>query len=172
MPYPSKGKSAFTRDKTLDQKDYSMAAMAALKAAVETYGYEMELAKYTTTDGVTPEFDSPNERILELHEVYFQLLINKVPGDVPAAFPGSTVATEAQAGPTTPTPSSGSGGAGGHLITFGKHASKTIETIDNSDPGYVRWLADKAQDAEVQKAARSYLDAKYAKAEEEDPYAA
>jgi len=168
---PPSGKTAFKRDKTLDQKDYSMAAMAALKAAVETYGYEMELSKYTTTDGVTPEFDSPNERILELHEVYFQLLINKVPGDVPAAFPGSTEAPAPK-----PVPAAQGtvykGSDPDITITFGKHAGKSIATIDSEDPGYVRWLADKAQDAEVQKAARAYLDAKYAKDEEEDPFAA
>jgi len=169
MPYPSKGKTAFQRDKTLDQKDYSMAAMAALKAAVETAGYELELAKAVTG---TYTGKSPEDRVLELTDIYFEMLLNKVPGDVPATFPGSTP-VEATRTTTIPAPTS-SGSGGDLLIDFGKFrdSPKTIAQIDDEDPGYVRWLADKANQAEVKNAARSYLDAKYAKAEEEDPYAA
>lgn len=190
MPYPPRGgKSAFQRDKTLDQKDYSMTAMAALKAAVETYGYELELGKIT---GELPAVElpgSPSNRIIELHELYFELLMNKVPGDVPAAFTGSTVAPESQlaeesvvsrpmsAGTSTLASTAGSSGSGrigpGDLvINFGKYNGKSVAIIDSEDPGYVRWLADKAQDANVQRIVREYLDAKYEAADAADPFAA
>lgn len=42
-------------------------------------------------------------------------------------------------------------------INFGKYRGKTIEQIYKEDEGYVRWLADKARDAAVKKAANMVL---------------
>ncbi len=42
-------------------------------------------------------------------------------------------------------------------INFGKYRGKTIEQIYKEDEGYVKWLADKARDAAVKKAANMVL---------------
>lgn len=48
--------------------------------------------------------------------------------------------------------------AGSIKITFGKYKGKTIQDIYASDEGYVKWLAEKAKDAVVRKAASMMLN--------------
>ena len=50
-----------------------------------------------------------------------------------------------------------SGNPGGTIVNFGKHSGKTVAAILAEDPGYVKWLADKAQDAAVKLAAQTLL---------------
>lgn len=43
------------------------------------------------------------------------------------------------------------------VVNFGKHSGKTVAAIHAEDPGYVKWLADKAQDAAIKLAAQTLL---------------
>lgn len=160
MP-PYKKSTPFARDKTLDQKDYSMTSTNALNNAVATYGFESELAK---VKGEEPA--SPVERILELHELYFQLHIAQVPGDLPAQFPGSTVVESKPAASTPAAPVNGSG----VTLGFGKYQGQAIADVYHQDPSYVRWLAGNAREDNVKQAARQVMAENGE--EEADPYAA
>lgn len=126
------GKQAFQRDKTLDAKDYTMTSMNALTTAVATYGYELELSK--VTGEVMPE---PQKRIPELADFYFELHINRVPGNVPAVLPGSSVVA------TTPNTE---GDPGAVVIEFGKkYPGKTFAEVYDKDDSYVEWMANSMQ---------------------------
>jgi len=46
---------------------------------------------------------------------------------------------------------------GDMVVNFGKHQGKTVSAIHAEDPGYVKWLADKAQDAAIKLAAQTLL---------------
>ena len=43
------------------------------------------------------------------------------------------------------------------VVNFGKHSGKTVAAILAEDPGYVKWLADKAQDGSIKLAAQTLL---------------
>jgi hypothetical protein len=78
------------------------------------------------------------------------------PAKLPKApTPQPTAQTAAQPTPC-PTPQL-SGNPGELTINFGKHQGKTISAILAEDPGYVKWLADKAQDANIKLAAQTLL---------------
>jgi hypothetical protein len=78
------------------------------------------------------------------------------PAKLPKApTPQPTAQTAAQPTPC-PTPQL-SGNPGELTINFGKHQGKTISAILTEDPGYVKWLADKAQDGSIKLAAQTLL---------------
>lgn len=76
------------------------------------------------------------------------------PAELPKApTPPPTVQTAPAAQPV-PRPS---GNPGDVVVNFGKHQGKTVSAIFAEAPGYVKWLADKAQDAAVKLAAQTLL---------------
>ena len=76
------------------------------------------------------------------------------PAELPKVpTPQPTVQTTPAAQPA-PQPS---GNPGDTIVNFGKHRGKTVSAILAEDPGYVKWLADKAQDAAVKLAAQTLL---------------
>jgi hypothetical protein len=51
------------------------------------------------------------------------------------------------------------GESGDTLVTFGRHAGKTIRDIYEADPGYVNWLmSESVKDQIVRRAARRFLE--------------
>jgi hypothetical protein len=76
------------------------------------------------------------------------------PAELPKVpTPQPTVQTTPAAQPA-PQPS---GNPGDTIVNFGKHQGKTVSAIHAEDPGYVKWLADKAQDAAIKLAAQTLL---------------
>jgi hypothetical protein len=76
------------------------------------------------------------------------------PAELPKVpTPQPTVQTTPAAQPA-PQPS---GNPGDVVVGFGKHQGKTVSAIHAEDPGYVKWLADKAQDAAIKLAAQTLL---------------
>ncbi len=76
------------------------------------------------------------------------------PAELPKApTPQPTVQTTPAAQPA-PQPS---GTPGDTIVNFGKHRGKTVSAILAEDPSYVKWLADKAQDANIKLAAQTLL---------------
>jgi len=78
--------------------------------------------------------------------------------DVPSkpatqSTPQPTVQTTPAAQPA-PQPS---GTPGDTIVNFGKHRGKTVSAILAEDPGYVKWLADNAQDAGIKLVAQTLL---------------
>jgi len=80
------------------------------------------------------------------------------PAELPKAPTPSPTAQAAPAARPAPHPvPQTSGFPGDVVVNFGKHSGKTVSTILAEDPGYVKWLADKAQDAAVKLAAQTLL---------------
>lgn len=78
------------------------------------------------------------------------------PAELPKApTPQPTAQTAPK--PTAQPASQLSGNPGELVVNFGKHSGKTVAAILAEDPGYVKWLADKAQDAAVKLAAQTLL---------------
>jgi hypothetical protein len=42
-------------------------------------------------------------------------------------------------------------------VSFGRHKGKTLSEIYEEDPNYVSWIADKANNPEVRRAAATFL---------------
>lgn len=80
------------------------------------------------------------------------------PAELPKApTPQPTVQITPAAQPAPrPAPQS-SGNPGDVVVGFGKHSGKTVAAILAEDPGYVKWLADKAQDGSIKLAAQTLL---------------
>ena len=76
----------------------------------------------------------------------------KAPTPQPAAQ--ATPAAQPAPRPAAPQPSRNPGDM---VVNFGKHSGKTVSAILAEDPGYVKWLADKAQDANIKLAAQTLL---------------
>jgi hypothetical protein len=77
----------------------------------------------------------------------------KAPTPQPATQPTAQAVPAAQPRPA-PQPA---GNPGDAVVGFGKHQGKTVSAIHAEDPGYVKWLADKAQDAAIKLAAQTLL---------------
>ena len=85
----------------------------------------------------------------------------------PAAATQPTAQTAAQPTPC-PTPQL-SGNPGELTINFGKYSGKSLSAILADDPGYVKWLADKAQDGSIKLAAQTLLQTAQEKPAAEPP---
>ena len=80
----------------------------------------------------------------------------KAPTPQPATQPTAQAVPAARSTPRPAAPQP-SGNPGDAVVGFGKHQGKTVSAIHAEDPGYVKWLADKAQDAAIKLAAQTLL---------------
>ena len=76
--------------------------------------------------------------------------------DVPSKPTPQPTAQAVPAAQPRPAPQP-AGNPGDAVVGFGKHQGKTVSAIHAEDPGYVKWLADKAQDAAIKLAAQTLL---------------
>jgi hypothetical protein len=76
--------------------------------------------------------------------------------DVPSKPTPQPTAQAVPAAQPRPAPQP-AGNPGDAVVGFGKHQGKTVSAIHAEDPGYVKWLADKAQDATIKLAAQTLL---------------
>ena len=91
-------------------------------------------------------------------EIADTLLAWLTDGAPPAELPKApTPQPTAQTAPTAQPAPQSSGNPGDVVVGFGKHRGKTLGAILAEDPGYVKWLADSAQDATVKLAAQTLL---------------
>ena len=105
-----------------------------------------------------PSYSNIVEELIRAHGEHGSEWAERPQSAPPAELPKvPTPQPTVQTTPTAQPAPQPSGNPGDVVVGFGKHSGKTVSAILAEDPGYVKWLADKAQDANIKLAAQTLL---------------